>query len=128
MARFANIEIPADKQIRIALTYVYGIGPKYAQNILAAAKVDPYKRTKDLSEAEERKIRDIIDSNYTVEGDLRRITVGNIKRLRDIKSYRGDRHAKNLPVRGQRTRTNGRTKRGKRIAIGGAQPKAASKT
>jgi small subunit ribosomal protein S13 len=128
MARFANIEIPAGKQIRISLTYVYGIGPKRAADILAAAKVDPYKRTKDLTEVEERKIRDIIDANYTVEGDLRRIVVGNIKRLRDIKSYRGDRHAKNLPARGQRTRTNGRTKRGKRIAIGGAQPKAASKT
>jgi small subunit ribosomal protein S13 len=128
MARFANVEIPADKQIRIALTYIYGVGRKYAMDILQQAKVDPYKRTKDLTEVEERKIRDLIDANYTVEGDLRRITVGNIKRLRDIKSYRGDRHAKNLPVRGQRTRTNGRTKRGKRIAIGGAQPKAASKT
>jgi 30S ribosomal protein S13 len=128
MARFANIEIPADKQVRISLTYIYGIGPKYARDILDAAKIDPFKRTKDLTEAEEKRIRDIIDSNYTVEGDKRRIVVGNIKRLRDIKSYRGDRHAKNLPARGQRTRTNGRTKRGKRVAIGGAQPKSASKT
>lgn len=128
MARFANIEIPADKQIRISLTYIYGIGPKFANNILEAAKVDAYKRTKDLTEAEEKRIRNVIDANYTVEGDLRRVVVGNIKRLRDIKSYRGDRHAKNLPVRGQRTRTNGRTKRGKRIAIGGSQPKASSKT
>ena len=128
MARFANIEIPADKQVRISLTYIYGIGPKYARNILDLAKVDPFKRTKDLTEAEEKKIRDIIDSNFTVEGDLRRVVVGNIKRLRDIKSYRGTRHAKNLPARGQRTRTNGRTTRGKRFAIGGAQPKSASKT
>ena len=128
MARFANIEIPADKQIRISLTYIYGIGPKYARDILDAAKVDAFKRAKDLTEAEEKKIRDIIDANFTVEGDLRRVVVGNIKRLRDIKSYRGDRHAKNLPARGQRTRTNGRTKRGKRVAIGGAQPKSASKT
>ena len=128
MARFANVEIPADKQVRISLTYIYGIGPKYARDILESAKIDPFKRTKDLTEAEEKKIRNIIDTNYTVEGDLRRVVVGNIKRLRDVKSYRGDRHAKNLPARGQRTRTNGRTKRGKRVAIGGAQPKASSKT
>jgi small subunit ribosomal protein S13 len=128
MARFANVEVPANKQIRISLTYVYGIGNHHAMAILESAKIDPYKRTKDLTEAEEAKIREIIDGQYTVEGNLRRQVIGNIKRLRDIKSYRGDRHAKNLPVRGQRTRTNGRTKRGKRIAIGGAQPKAASKT
>ena len=128
MARFANVEVPADKQLRISLTYIYGIGRKYAMDICEAAGVDPYKRVKDLTESEEIKIRDILGASYEVEGDLRRRVVGNIKRLRDIKSYRGERHAKNLPVRGQRTRTNGRTKRGKRIAIGGAQPKAASKT
>jgi len=128
MARFANVEVPADKQLRISLTYIYGIGNKHAMDICESAKVDPYKRVKDLTESEEIKIRETIDANYEVEGDLRRRVVGNIKRLRDIKSYRGERHAKNLPVRGQRTRTNGRTKRGKRIAIGGAQPKAASKT
>jgi small subunit ribosomal protein S13 len=128
MARFANIEVPSDKQVRIALTYIYGIGPKTAANILDIAKVDPTKRVKDLTAAEEQKIREQIDANVVVEGDLRRQVVGNIKRLRDIKSYRGERHAKNLPVRGQRTRTNARTKRGKRVAIGGAQPKAASKT
>jgi small subunit ribosomal protein S13 len=128
MARFANIEIPADKQVRISLTYIYGIGRQHALDILAKAKVDPFKRVKDLTAAEEQAIRDTIDKNYTVEGDLKRQVVGNIKRLRDIKSYRGDRHSKNLPARGQRTRTNARTKRGKRIAIGGAQPKAASKT
>ncbi|MDR2524112.1 MAG: 30S ribosomal protein S13 [Candidatus Nomurabacteria bacterium] len=128
MARFANVEVPAGKQIKIALTYVYGIGPKHAAQILESTKVDPTKRTKDLTDAEEQSIRDQIDANFVVEGDLRRRVVGNIKRLRDIKSYRGDRHAKNLPARGQRTRTNGRTKRGKRVAVGGAQPKAASKT
>ena len=128
MARFANVEVPSDKQVQIALTYVYGIGPKVARDIVAAAKVDPTKRVKDLSEAEEKKLRDIIDANYTVEGDLHRIVANNVKRLKDIGSYRGLRHKLNLPVRGQRTRTNGRTKRGKRVAVGGSQPKAASKT
>lgn len=128
MARFANVEVPSDKQVQIALTYVYGIGPKVARDIVAAAKVDPTKRIKDLSEAEEKKLRDIIDANYTVEGDLHRIVANNVKRLKDIGSYRGLRHKLNLPVHGQRTRTNGRTKRGKRVAVGGSQPKAASKT
>ncbi|MFZ2560096.1 MAG: 30S ribosomal protein S13 [Candidatus Nanoperiomorbaceae bacterium] len=128
MARFANVEVPADKQIQVALTYVYGIGPKIARDIVHAAKVEPTTRTKDLTEAEEKKLRSIIDANYDTEGDLRRRVSNNIKRLKDIKSYRGIRHGLNLPVRGQRTRTNGRTKRGKRVAIGGSQPKSASKT
>jgi small subunit ribosomal protein S13 len=128
MARFANVEVPADKQIQIALTYVYGIGPKFAADILHGAKDDPTKRTKDLTEAEEKKIRDIIDANYIVEGDLHRVVTNNVKRLKDVGTYRGLRHKNNLPVRGQRTRTNARTKRGKRVAIGGSQPKAASKT
>jgi small subunit ribosomal protein S13 len=128
MARFANVEVPSDKQIVVALTYVYGIGPKSAADIVKAAKIKPDTRVKDLKPAEEQKIRDIIDANYTVEGDLRQIVAGNIKRLKDIGSYRGLRHKLNLPVHGQRTRTNARTKRGRRIAVGGAQPKAASKT
>jgi len=128
MARFANVEVPADKQILYALQYVYGIGPKFAADILHGAKVDPTKRTKDLTEAEETKIRAIIDANYTTEGDLHRVVTNNIKRLKDIGTYRGLRHKLNLPVHGQRTRTNARTKRGKRVAIGGSQPKAASKT
>jgi small subunit ribosomal protein S13 len=128
MARFANVEVPADKQIQISLTYIYGIGPKFARDIVRDAKVEPTKRVKDLTEAEEKRLRDIIDANYVVEGDLHRRVVNNIKRLKDIQSYRGLRHKLNLPVRGQRTRTNGRTKRGKRIAVGGSQPKAASKT
>lgn len=128
MARFANVEVPADKQIQVSLTYVFGIGPKVAKDIVNAAKIDPTKRTKDLTEAEEKKLRDIIDANYIVEGDLRRTVANNVKRLRDIKSYRGIRHAAGLPVHGQRTRTNGRTKRGKKVAVGGSQPKAASKT
>ena len=99
-----------------------------AGDIVKADKVKPETRTKDLKPEEERKLREIIDANYTVEGDLRRIVAGNIKRLKDINSYRGLRHKANLPVHGQRTRTNARTKRGKRIAVGGSQPKAASKT
>ncbi|MCL2280452.1 30S ribosomal protein S13 [Candidatus Saccharibacteria bacterium] len=128
MARFANVEVPSDKQIQIALTYIYGIGPKSARDIVHAAKVDGTKRVKDLDETEEKKLRDIIDANYTVEGDLHRIVTNNVKRLKDISSYRGLRHKLNLPVRGQRTRTNARTKRGRRVAVGGSQPKAASKT
>ncbi len=128
MARFANVEVPAEKQIQIALTYVYGIGPKTARDIVHAANIDPTTRTKDLTEAEEKKLRDIIDANYTVEGDLHRVVANNVKRLKDIGTYRGLRHKLNLPARGQRTRTNGRTKRGKRVAVGGAQPKSASKT
>lgn len=128
MARFANVEVPADKQIQVALTYVYGIGPKIARDIVHAAQVEPTTRTKDLTESEEKKLRSIIDANYETEGNLRRRVSNNVKRLRDIKSYRGIRHGLNLPVHGQRTRTNGRTKRGKRVAVGGSQPKSASKT
>jgi small subunit ribosomal protein S13 len=128
MTRIANVVIPSEKQVQIALRYIYGIGPKHAADILAAAKVEPTKRVKDLTETEEKAIRDEVDANFTVEGDLQRIVANNIKRLKDIQSYRGERHKKNLPSRGQRTRTNGRTRRGKRIAVGGAQPKAASKT
>lgn len=128
MTRIANVVIPSEKQVQIALRYIYGIGPKHAAEILKAAKVEPTKRVKDLTEAEEKAIRDEVDANYTVEGDLQRIVANNIKRLKDIQAYRGERHKKNLPSRGQRTRTNGRTRRGKRIAVGGAQPKAASKT
>lgn len=128
MTRIANVVIPSEKQVQIALRYIYGIGPKHAAEILKAAKVEPTKRVKDLTEAEEKAIRDEVDANFTVEGDLQRVVANNIKRLKDIQSYRGERHKKNLPSRGQRTRTNGRTRRGKRIAVGGAQPKAASKT
>jgi small subunit ribosomal protein S13 len=128
MARIANVVIPSEKQVQIALRYIFGIGPKHSADILAATKIDPTTRVKDLTEDELKKIRDEIDSNYTVEGDLQRIVAGNVKRLKDIQSYRGERHKKNLPSRGQRTRTNSRTRRGKRIAVGGSQPKAASKT
>jgi len=128
MARIANVTIPEEKQVQISLTYIYGIGPKHAASILEATKVEPTTRVKDLSEAELKKIRDEVDSNYVVEGDLQRVVAGNVKRLKDIQAYRGLRHKNNLPSRGQRTRTNGRTRRGKRIAVGGSQPKAATKT
>lgn len=128
MARIAGIVIPTDKQVQIALTYIKGIGNKTALAILAAAKIKPTTRVKDLTEAEEQKIRDIIGNEYTVEGDLQRLVNNNIKRLKDIKSYKGTRHMTGLPVRGQRTRTNARTRKGKAIAVGGAQPKASSKT
>lgn len=128
MARISGVTIPTEKQVQISLTYIYGIGPAKAKEILEVSKVQPTTRVKDLTESEIDAIRSAIDKNHTVEGDLQRIVGGNIKRLKDIQSYRGVRHKNNLPVRGQRTRTNGRTKRGKRVAVGGTQKKAASKT
>ncbi len=128
MARIANVVIPTEKQVQISLTYIFGIGPKYARDICENTKIEPTTRVKDLTEEQLKKLRDEIDSNYNVEGDLQRVVAGNVKRLKDIQSYRGIRHKNNLPSRGQRTRTNGRTRRGKRVAVGGSQPKAASKT
>ncbi|QUB37916.1 30S ribosomal protein S13 [TM7 phylum sp. oral taxon 349] len=128
MARIAGVVIPDDKQVQVSLTYIYGIGSKFARDILAAAKIEPTTRVKDLTEAEEQKLRDIIDNDYVTEGDLQRLVTNNIKRLKDINAYRGLRHKAGLPTRGQRTRTNARTRKGKAIAVGGAQPKAASKT
>lgn len=128
MVRISGVTIPSEKQVQIALTYVYGIGPKFASNILASADVQPTTRVKDLTEAEEQRIRTVIDTNYTVEGDLQRRVTNNIKRLKDIGSYRGLRHKAGLPVRGQRTRTNARTRKGKGVAVGGTQKKAATKT
>jgi small subunit ribosomal protein S13 len=128
MARISGVTIPSEKQVWVALTYVYGIGPKTAHDILAVAKVEPTVRAKDLTDAEISRIQEEINAKYVVEGELQRTVSGNIKRLKDIGAYRGDRHKRNLPVRGQRTKTNARTKRGKKSAVGGAQPKAASKT
>ena len=128
MARISGVVIPAEKQVQIALTYIYGIGPKFASTILAAAKIEPTTRVKDLTEAEEQRIREIIDADYTVEGDLQRQVTNNIKRLKDVNAYRGLRHKSGLPVNGQRTRTNARTRKGKAVAVGGTQKKAASKT
>lgn len=128
MARISGVTIPDNKQVQISLTYVYGIGPKTAGDILTAAKVEPTVRVKDLTDAEISRIQDVINETLTVEGELQRIVSTNIKRLKDIGSYRGLRHKNSLPSRGQRTRTNGRTRRGRKMAVGGAQPKAASKT
>ena len=127
MARIAGVTLPSEKQVWIGLTYVYGIGRTTSKAILAAAKIEPTTRVKDLTEADEQKLNDII-SKYTVEGDLKRLVTNNIKRIKDINSYKGLRHKAGLPVNGQRTRTNARTRKGKAIAVGGAQPKAASKT
>jgi small subunit ribosomal protein S13 len=128
MARIAGVVIPSEKQVQIALTYIYGIGPHFASTILAAAKIKPTTRVKDLTEAEEQRLREIIDTDYTVEGDLQRLVTNNIKRLKDVNAYRGLRHKAGLPVNGQRTRTNARTRKGKAVAVGGTQKKAASKT
>ena len=128
MARIAGVTIPSEKQVWIALTYIYGINRTSSKAIVKAAKIDPTTRAKDLTEADEQKLNDIISGKYTVEGDLKRVVTNNIKRIKDINSYRGLRHKAGLPVRGQRTRTNARTRKGRAIAVGGAQPKAASKT
>lgn len=128
MARISGVTIPSDKQVQIALTYVYGIGPKTSQDILEAVKVDPTVRVKDLNDAEIGRIQDFINTNYVVEGELQRIVSGNIKRLKDINAYRGLRHKSNLPSRGQRTKTNARTRRGKKLTVGGTAKKVASKT
>ncbi len=112
MARIAGVDLPKDKRIEIGLTYVYGIGRKSSNDILAKAGVNPDTRVKDLTGDEEAKIREIIDNGYTVEGDLRREVALNIKRLVEINCYRGIRHRKGLPVRGQRTKTNARTRKG----------------
>ena|SRR3981081_2229155 len=128
MARISGVTIPSEKQIHVALTYVYGIGPKSSQDILAAAKVEPTVRAKDLTDAEISRIQEAINNTYMVEGELQRVVATNIKRLKDIGSYRGLRHKANLPSRGQRTKTNARTRRGKKVTVGGTAKKVASKT
>jgi small subunit ribosomal protein S13 len=128
MARIAGVTIPNDKQIQIALRYVYGIGPKFSADILKAAKVEPTVRVKNMTDDEISRISDYISANHIVEGELQRIVSANIKRLKDIGSYRGMRHKANLPSRGQRTKTNARTRRGKKVTVGGTAKKAVSKT
>jgi small subunit ribosomal protein S13 len=117
MARIAGVDLPREKRVEIGLTYVYGIGRKTANDILAATGINPDTRVKDLSEDEVSLLRDYIDRNVTVEGDLRRETSLNIKRLVEIGCYRGVRHRKGLPVRGQRTKTNARTRKGPKKTI-----------
>lgn len=128
MARISGITIPDDKQVQIALTYIHGIGLKTSQTILDKAKIDPTVRVKNLTDSELSLIQDAINADYVIEGELQRVVTGNIKRLRDIKSYRGLRHQASLPTRGQRTRTNARTRRGKKVTVGGTAKKAPSKT
>jgi small subunit ribosomal protein S13 len=119
MARIAGVDIPRDKPVWIALTYIYGIGRTRSQQIVGRAQVDPQRRVRELTEEEISRLREIIDREYTVEGDLRREVNLNIKRLMEIGCYRGLRHRRGLPVRGQRTRTNARTRRGPRRTVAG---------
>ena len=119
MPRIAGVDIPENKKIRYSLRYIYGIGPKFADDILAEAEIDPDRRAKDLTDEEVSKIAQTIDENYIVEGAKRREVSQNIQRLRDIRCYRGERHRKGLPVRGQRTRCNARTRKGKRKTVAG---------
>jgi len=119
MARIAGVNIPTNKIVEIGLTYIYGIGNKFSQQICTALNIPKSKRVNELTDEQILKIREYIDQNFTVEGDLRRETSLNIKRLIDLASYRGSRHKKKLPVRGQRTRCNARTRKGKAIAIAG---------
>ncbi len=117
--RIEGVDLPRDKRVEISLRYLYGIGPKTASEVLAATKVNPDTRVKDLTEAEVSALRDYIGGHFTVEGDLRREVQLNIKRLIEIGSYRGLRHRRNLPVRGQRTRTNARTRKGTKKTVAG---------
>lgn len=119
MVRISSVDIPNEKRVEIALTYIYGIGRTLSGEVLDEAKIDPNIRAKNLTEEQVSRIKDIIEKKFPVEGELRRIETANIKRLKEISSYRGLRHIKNLPVYGQRTRTNARTKKGRRSAIGG---------
>ena len=124
MARIAGIDLPPNKRAVISLQYIYGIGSTSAQKIIATAGIDPTTRTKDLTDDQARKLREIIEADYKVEGDLRREVTMNIKRLMDLGCYRGLRHRKGLPVRGQRTHTNARTRKGPKRGIVRAKPAA----
>jgi small subunit ribosomal protein S13 len=118
MARISGIDLPRDKQIETALTYVYGIGPTSAKRILEVAGIEPSTRVRELSEADAARLREIVEADFRVEGDLRREVNASIKRLIEIGSYRGLRHRRGLPVRGQRTKTNARTRKGPRKTVG----------
>jgi len=127
MARIAGVDIPREKRVEVALTYIYGIGPSLSKALLTATRVNPDTRVKDLSEDEVARLREYIDRRLKVEGDLRREVDMNIKRLMEINCYRGIRHRRGLPVHGQRTRTNARTKRGARKTVAGRKKAAAKK-
>lgn len=129
MARISGVNIPNEKRIEAALPYIYGVGPSNTKQILTATKIDPNKRTKDLTESELGLIRDYIDKNIKVEGQLRQQVLLNIKRLKEVGAYRGIRHIRGLPVRGQRTKTNSRTRHGNvRRTAGSGRKKAGDKT
>ena len=128
MARIAGINVPDNKKVPYALTSIFGIGISFAIEIAKKSKISPDKRMKDLTEEEIEKIRQIINKDYQVEGDLKMVVSGNIKRIKEINTYRGQRHLKNLPVRGQRTKTNARTKRGKKITMGSGRKTSNLKT
>jgi small subunit ribosomal protein S13 len=123
MARLLGVELPNEKRLEIALTYIYGIGPTLSKKIIKTTNLNPDKRAKDLSNDELKIIADTIENNYKVEGELKQIIFRNIKRLKDIKSYRGLRHKLGLPVRGQRTKTNATTRKGRNLAVGGLKRK-----
>lgn len=127
MARIAGVQIPTEKRVEIALTYIFGVGLTTSKKILKSANVDPDIRVKSLTDAQLDAIREVIDKSFTVEGVLRQKIQGDIKRLKEIGSYRGDRHNKKLPLRGQRTKTNARTKRGRRATVATGK-KAPAKT
>ena len=127
MARISGVDIPREKRVEIALTYIYGLGPTLSRHILSQTQINPDTRVRDLTEDEVMRLREIIDRDYKVEGDLRREVALNIKRLTEIGCYRGLRHRRNLPVRGQRTRTNARTKRGARKTVAGRRKATAKK-
>ena len=127
MARIAGVDIPRDKRVEISLRYIYGIGPTLANKVIAQTQVDPSTKVKDLTEDEVNRLREIIERDYRVEGDLRREVQMNIKRLIEIGCYRGLRHRRGLPVRGQRTRTNARTRKGPRKTVAGRRKASAKK-
>jgi small subunit ribosomal protein S13 len=128
MARIAGVNIPNGKRVEVALTYIHGIGPTSSNKILKSVKINPDTRVKDLTEADVSKIREVVDKQYTVEADLQRTVSMAIRRLKEINSYRGLRHKNSLPAHGQRTKTNARTKRGKKVTMGSGRKKAAAKT
>ncbi len=127
MARIAGVDIPRDKRVEISLRYIYGIGPTTARRLLAQTQVNPATKVRDLTDEEVNRIREVIDKEHAVEGDLRREVRQNIQRLIEINCYRGVRHRRGLPVRGQRTRTNARTKRGARRTVAGKRKAVAKK-
>ena len=129
MPRIAGINIPENKKIIVSLSYIYGIGQSLAKKIITDLKINPSKKASELTGEESNRLRDLIEKNYKIEGELKRIIQGNIKRLKEINAYRGHRHSRGLPVRGQRTKTNSRTRRGNaRRTVGSGRKKSSEKT